>query len=81
MYKGKIVCSLSGHDKGIFSIVIGQSEDCLLICDGKHHKLLNPKRKKLKHLCFTEYSVSEELLTDKQIRKAIYRCLGKYKED
>ena len=81
MYKGKIVCSLVGHDKGIFSVVVGQTDKGLLVCDGKLHRLCNPKLKNIKHLRFTEYFVDTEHLTDKNIRKAIFNKLGTYKEE
>ncbi len=82
MYSGKIVCSLCGHDKGIYSVVVGNKDGRLLVCDGKLHRLDNLKPKNPKHLRFTDFTVNEDdMLTDKKIRKAIFKCFGSYKEE
>lgn len=79
---GNIVCSLSGHDKGVYSVVIGQTEKGVLISDGKHHRLASPKLKNPKHLKFTNHSVVIETLTsDKAVRRGIFAELSAYKEE
>ena len=50
MNKGAVVVSLCGHDKGKLYVVIGKSEEKLLLCDGKNKKLSHPKIKNKKHL-------------------------------
>ena len=79
---GNIVCSLSGHDKGVYSVVVEKTEKGVLICDGKHHRLENPKLKNPKHLKVTEHSVEIETLTsDKAVRRGIFAELSAYKEE
>ncbi|MBE6806088.1 MAG: hypothetical protein E7526_06230 [Ruminococcaceae bacterium] len=82
MRLGRIVCSISGHDKGLYMVVVGETPDGVKVCNGKQRRLQNPKLKNVKHLYETEYFVSEEQLkTNKSLRKAIYECFGKYKEE
>ena len=47
---GRVVESVQGRDKGIFSLVMEVSGDIVTIADGRRHKLENPKKKKTKHL-------------------------------
>lgn len=82
MRLGRIVCSISGHDKGLYMVVVGETPDGVKVCNGKQRRLQNPKLKNVKHLYETEYFVSEEQLkTNKSLRKAIYECFSKYKEE
>ncbi len=79
---GCVVCSISGHDKGIFMVVVGKTPDGVLVCNGKERPLQNPKIKNIKHLAKTRFFVAEEQLkTNKALRKAIYDLCGKYKEE
>ena len=48
---GRVVESTQGRDKGLcFLILENVSEGIVMIADGSHHKLENPKKKKTKHL-------------------------------
>ncbi len=48
---GRVVESTQGRDKGhCFLILESVSEGIVMIADGSHHKLENPKKKKTKHL-------------------------------
>lgn len=47
---GQIVKSKSGHDKGCVFFVVEVLDDFVMIADGDHRKLENPKKKKVKHL-------------------------------
>ena len=48
---GRVVESTQGRDKGnCFLILECGSGDIVMIADGIHHKLENPKKKKTKHL-------------------------------
>ncbi len=48
---GRIVESTQGRDKGHAFLVLETMEDGrVLVADGFHHKLANPKKKKAKHL-------------------------------
>ena len=68
--KGSVVKSKAGHDKDTFSVVVDIIDEVVLICDGKHHKLDNPKKKNPIHLCVTK-KVVELPQTNKQIRKML----------
>lgn len=79
---GRVVCSLSGHDKGFYMVVVGKTAEGLLVCNGKQRRKENPKLKNEKHLLVTEYVVAQEWLqTNKSIRRSLYDLLGKYKEE
>ena len=48
---GRVVESTQGRDKGhCFLILENAAEGYVMIADGLHHKLENPKKKKTKHL-------------------------------
>lgn len=82
MEKGLVVCSVSGHDKGLYMVVVGNTPNGVLVCNGKERRLENPKLKNVKHLYKTRYFVTnEQLKTNKALRKAIYGFFGKYKEE
>ncbi len=49
-YKGNMVVSLAGRDRGIACIVLHEEDDFLWIADGKTHKVDSPKKKKRKHV-------------------------------
>lgn len=79
---GDIVCSLSGHDKGVFSVIVAKHEKGVLISDGKHHRLAAPKLKNPKHLKPTGHSVAiEKLVSDKAVRRGIFAVFSAYKEE
>ena len=51
MEPGRVVESTQGRDKGhCFLILENAAEGFVMIADGLHHKLENPKKKKMKHL-------------------------------
>lgn len=68
--KGRVVKSKAGHDKDTFAVVVEVKAQEILICDGKHHKLENPKRKNPKHIVATEKMIDLPT-TDKQIRRIL----------
>ena len=70
--KGQIVKSLKGHDKGNLLMVAGFDEKRVLLCDGKHRKLDNPKRKNLRHIELTELRLDLNTVdTDRKLRKTL----------
>jgi hypothetical protein len=77
--KTHIVCSEAGHDKGKYFYVTDTDGEFLLLADGKTRKLLMPKRKKRKHVCFCAESGQPaaekirrgETLTDGDVRKTL----------
>lgn len=68
--KGSIVKSKAGHDKDKFSVVVSLENSYAYVCDGKHHKTENPKKKNLKHITATK-TVIELPQTNKQLRKLL----------
>lgn len=69
---GQIVCSKSGRDKGYFMVTVGSENGFVFVCDGKERPLERPKRKNVKHVCFTNTVLEEEKFkTNKSLRKAL----------
>ena len=82
--KSNIVRSLSGRDEGNLYFVLSAEEDFLLLADGKHRRLENPKRKRKKHVALVETgenAVAEKIksndkITNSELRKAIAAMSG-----
>ena len=72
---GIIVRSKAGHDKGQLFVISGVSDEkggCVYIVNGKTRRIENPKKKKPKHLIFTdELMDTEKNFTDKTVRKKL----------
>ena len=47
LYKGSVVCSLSGHDKGRMYLVVKLDGDFAYVVDGKFRLKDNPKKKRI----------------------------------
>ena len=59
-----LVISVSGRDKNrIFMVVDIPEEGYVHIADGALRKLEKPKKKKIKHLCLSQYQANERILT------------------
>ena len=77
--RGRVVESTQGRDKGKTFLVLEQcGEDSVMIADGFHHKLSNPKKKKKKHLRAKPVLVDWETIRpeggkvqDSDLRKAL----------
>jgi len=69
--KGTIVISNAGHDKDNFFVVTDIKDNFAYISDGKHKKLINPKKKSLKHLKPTHTVIDLTDLTDKKLRSVL----------
>lgn len=65
---GMIAKSNAGHDSGKFHVITALDGDFAYICDGKERKLSFPKKKRLKHLKFTNTVIETGSLTDKRLR-------------
>ena len=50
---GSVVISKAGRDKGRSFIVVAQEDEFVYLCDGDLRKSDCPKKKKRKHLAFT----------------------------
>lgn len=74
---GKVVHSKSGRDKGKYFIVIGIIDaEYVYISDGDLRKIEKPKKKKIKHLGFTNLmadEIREAILSDGRISNSKIR--------
>lgn len=64
---GKVVHSKSGRDRNRYFIIVGiLNADYVYISDGDLRKIEKPKKKKIKHLNFTDIIAEEikELITE-----------------
>ena len=68
----------AGHDRGTLYLVLAETEDRVLLTDGKRRKLSNPKEKNRKHVEFLPDSLFDavsgklqEPKTDAGIRRAL----------
>ena len=69
---GRVVLCLAGRDKGTFAAVVGSTANTVLIADGKHRPLENPKMKNLKHVKVTAYRLNNsDMATDRGLRRAL----------
>jgi len=68
---GRIVRSLAGRDKGKFLVVIKADGNFVYLADGKERRLEFPKKKRIKHVAFTNTVTDTENLTDKKLRSVI----------
>jgi len=71
---GRVAVSLAGRDKNRLLAVVSDKDGKILVCDGKMRPLLNPKRKNIKHLAFTDHVLSQtDTVSDPALRKALLR--------
>ena len=75
---GQIICSMAGHDKGQFYIIIGVENEYVFLVDGKYKLLNQPKKKNKKHIQYVA-DVSKQW-TDKPNDLLIKRILKDYKK-
>ena len=76
---GDIVLSKMGRDSGRYYIIMDVVENYVYICDGDHHKVDKPKKKKLKHIKATgvasEYVAAKiaegAKVTNTELRRAV----------
>ncbi len=77
--KGRVVISTQGRDKGgAFIILENEGNGCVLIADGRRHRLEKPKKKKINHVRAKPLQVNLETLRkeggalqDSDLRKAL----------
>lgn len=70
-YKGHLVISTAGHDKGTVLCVLEQDGQYLLLADGRQRKVQKPKRKKLKHIKLINAAAYSGPVTNKAIHAFI----------
>lgn len=72
--RGRVVRSLAGRDSGYLLVIMQADENSVLVCDGKERPIDRPKSKNIRHIELTEHTLaSEEMLTDRALRKALRR--------
>ena len=71
-----IVMSLAGHDGGKLFMVTGKAGQRLLLADGGHRNLENPKTKSPKHVRLVATGVAAPA-TDSDIRKTLSLAAAK----
>ncbi|MBR5538520.1 MAG: KOW domain-containing protein [Clostridia bacterium] len=77
---GRVVISNAGRDKTKLMVIVKETENYLLVCDGKERRLAHPKRKNPKHLKLTKLKLeAHQLETDRALRKAL-KAIG-YEEE
>ena len=82
--ESNIVKATAGRDAGKFFFVLAVQGDFLLLADGKHRRVENPKRKRQKHVALegeshslvAEKIRSGEKITNSELRKAIAAISG-----
>lgn len=71
---GIVVRSEAGHDKGELMLLLATDSKSALVCDGRQRRLEKPKRKNLKHIKATSFTLSEEeTQSNKRLRKALFK--------
>ena len=72
---GRIVVSTAGRDKCKVMVIVKETENYLLVCDGKERPVERPKRKNPKHLKLTNlYLEAHQLETNRALLKALKSC-------
>ncbi len=79
---GRIAISNAGRDKTKAMVIVEETENYLLVCDGKERPVERPKRKNPKHLKLTNtYLEAQQFRTNKALRKALKVLSGVYEEE
>lgn len=65
---GSVVKASAGRDGGGYFAVTDVQNGYCFIADGKSRKLSSPKRKNIKHICFTDSVINLNDITDKKLR-------------
>lgn len=69
---GRVVKSLSGHDKDKYYVVVRIGEGLCWIADGKRRKLCSPKKKNPRHLQATSKMIElQDVQSDRALRRAL----------
>ncbi len=68
---GMVVISAAGHDRGHWFVVIDADGRFAYLADGKERRLAAPKKKNLKHIRKTDFTLDVTGITDKRLRTAL----------
>ena len=78
----RVVFSKAGRDKGKLMAVVNETEESMLLCDGKERRLEHPKCKNKKHVALTNYEIKrEDLHSNRSLRKALHECSKNSEEE
>lgn len=66
--KGVVVKAVAGRDSGRYFIVVDYEDNFVWISDGKTRKLESPKKKKIKHLHFTDTVAEIDKITNRKLK-------------
>ena len=85
-YIGKLVCSKAGRDKGKYYIITDILEDSryVYVVDGIYRPLEKPKKKKIKHLMFTNINlrdINKDQIVDKFNNPTIKKFIQSHQFD
>lgn len=69
--KGSVVKSTAGRDQGRYFVAVAAEDRFVFIADGKERRLENPKRKNVKHISPTAYTIDITGMTDKKLKKLL----------
>lgn len=69
--KGSVVRAKAGRDKDSYFVVLDVLDKFALIADGRSRKLEKPKKKNLNHLEATKTVITQNLETNRKIKKAL----------
>ena len=72
---GSLVWALAGREKGSCYVAVGVDGGFVYIADGRHRKVESPKKKSMKHISPADAPVYAGELTNKKLRRLIYRYL------
>jgi ribosomal protein L14E/L6E/L27E len=77
-----IAKSTAGRDCGTLYVVVGIDRGCVLLADGKHHKLSKPKRKNPKHILHLDTVFAERVTgTDAELRRILARLRDELQDE
>jgi len=86
---GEIVESMTGRDKGKYSVILGFDGDRLILADGDRRKYDKPKRKNARHIRYTGFVAQEVLkaieetgrVTNAKLRYVLQNYLSNHKDE
>ena len=71
-FRGQVVKSVAGRDKGYLMTVTDCDGAYVYVCDGKERRLSGPKRKNPKHIEIIPVVLNEsQMRSDRGLRKAL----------
>ncbi len=79
-YKGHLVISTAGHDKGTVFCVLDEDGQYLLLADGRKRKVQKPKRKKIKHIELIKTTAYSGTVTNKAVHAFIREASASFKQ-